>query len=143
MMLGERRAGDRNSILRKYAVAGQKKSIEGALDERSGARQIEMMPIERLKKPTRNARTHSKSQIEQIANSMRRYGVINPAIVDGSDRVVAGNGRVEAAKLLGRKAFPVIRVTSLSEGELRAYALADNRLPEKAGWDRGILAIEI
>jgi hypothetical protein len=73
---------------------------------------------------------------------MLRFGVINPLIVDHQGRIVAGHGRFAAAELLGLKHLPVIRLSHLTEAEMRAYMLADNRLAEKAGWDRELLAIE-
>jgi DNA modification methylase len=96
-----------------------------------------------LRLAQRNARTHSKKQIRQIADSMLRFGVINPLIVDDRGRIVAGHARAEAAKLLGLKEVPCIRLSHLSETEIRAYMLADNKLAEKAGWDREILALEL
>ena len=94
---------------------------------------VEMLPVSKLRPSKRNPRTHSKKQIREIANSLLRFGVINPAVVDGHGRLVAGHARTEAAKLLGLKTIPVIRVTHLSEAEIRAYALADNKLASKAG----------
>jgi DNA modification methylase len=104
---------------------------------------IEMLPPRSLRPAPRNARTHSKKQIQQIADSMARFGVINPIIVDDRGRIVAGHARAEAAKLLGLKQVPVIRIAHLNESEIRAYMLADNKLAEKAGWDREILALEL
>jgi DNA modification methylase len=113
------------------------------VSEGDGARKIEMVSITSLKPATRNARTHSKNQIGEIARSMERFGVINPIIVDARDRIVAGHGRLEAAKLLGLKSVPTIRIKNLSDTELRAYMLADNRIAESAGWDKQLLAIEL
>jgi DNA modification methylase len=96
-----------------------------------------------LRPAPRNARTHSKKQIRQIADSMARFGVINPLVADDRGRIVAGHARAEAAKLLGLTKVPVIRLSHLSETEVRAYILADNKLAEKAGWDREILALEL
>jgi|SRR5580692_4462670 ParB-like chromosome segregation protein Spo0J len=103
---------------------------------------LEMLSPEGLRAPRRNARTHSKKQIRAIADSMSRFGVINPIIADEHGCIVAGHARAEAAKLLGLRRVPVIRVSHLSEAEIRAYMLADNKLAEKAGWDRELLAIE-
>lgn len=103
---------------------------------------VEMIETDRLKPAKRNARTHSAAQIEQLANSLLKFGVIKPVIVDDADRLVAGHGICEAAKRLGLKQLPVIRATHLSEAELRAYALADNQLATKSGWDREVLATE-
>ena len=90
-----------------------------------------------------NARTHSKRQIRQIAESICAFGFTNPVLVDLNNRIVAGHGRVEAAKLLGMEQIPTIRLESLSEEQIRAYVIADNKLAENAGWDRYILAIEL
>ena len=86
----------------------------------------------------RNARTHSKKQIKQIAASIERFGWTNPVLIDGEGGVIAGHGRLEAAKLLGLDTVPTIRLENMSEAEIRAYVIADNRLAELAGWDEGI-----
>jgi ParB-like chromosome segregation protein Spo0J len=104
---------------------------------------IEMLSPRSLRPAKRNARTHSKKQIQQIADSMLRFGVINPIIADDRRRIVAGHARAEAAKLLGLERIPVIRLSHLNETEIRAYMLADNKLAEKAGWDREMLAAEL
>lgn len=90
-----------------------------------------------------NARTHSKKQIKQIAKSIGRFGFCNPVLVDDGNQIIAGHGRVEAAKLLGMETVLTVRLSHLSDAEKRAYILADNKLAEKAGWDREILAIEL
>ena len=104
---------------------------------------IEMRPIESIKPNPRNARTHSKKQIKQIARSKKQFGFINPIIIDESGMVLAGHGRLEAARLLGLKEVPVVEISHLSEIEKRAYVLADNKVAENAGWDRQVLAAEI
>src|SRR5262249_41832317 len=91
----------------------------------------------------RNPRTHSKKQIEQIAASIREFGFTNPVLSDGERRIIAGHGRVAAAKLLGMDRVPTIRLEHLSEAQKRAYIIADNRLAELAGWDEALLAIEL
>jgi DNA modification methylase len=90
----------------------------------------------------RNARTHSKKQIRQIADSIRRYGFRNPILCDADGRIVAGHGRAEAARLLGQESVPVIHVRDLTPEQLRAYAIAENKLSELGGWDLEILALE-
>ena len=90
-----------------------------------------------------NARTHSKKQIRQIADSIKTFGWTNPVLVDGKGGVIAGHGRIEAAKLLGINKVPTIRLKDLTTAEIRAYVLADNKLAENAGWDRELLAIEL
>ena len=96
-----------------------------------------------LKAYARNARTHSKKQIKQIASSIERFGFTNPVLVSDSGEIIAGHGRVEAAKLLGWKTVPTLALSHLSEAERRAYVLADNKLALNAGWDRDVLAIEL
>jgi DNA modification methylase len=90
-----------------------------------------------------NARIHSKHQIRQIAASIKEFGFTNPVLTNVDNTIVAGHGRVEAAKLLGMKEVPTIRLEGLNEDQIRAYILADNRLAEKAGWDPAILSIEL
>lgn len=90
-----------------------------------------------------NARAHSQKQIRQIAKSIKRFGFCNPVLTDDNNQIVAGHGRVAAAKQLGIDAVPVVRLSHLSEAEKRAYILADNKLAEQAGWDRDLLAIEL
>ncbi len=89
-----------------------------------------------------NPRTHSKKQIRQIADSIERFGFTNPVLIDRAGGIVAGHGRIEAAKLLGMEKVPTIRLADLTEAEIRAYVIADNKLAENAGWDRELLAIE-
>jgi DNA modification methylase len=100
-------------------------------------------PIGEMQNNPRNSRTHSKRQIRQIANSIAAFGFTNPILLDRSDIVIAGHGRVAAAKLLGMSQVPTIRLENLSPDQVRAYVIADNRLAEKAGWDKSILAIEL
>ena len=104
---------------------------------------IEHRPPGDLKPYARNARTHSAKQIAEIAVSIRAFGFNNPVLIDKDGGIVAGHGRVEAAKQLGLETVPTIRLEHLSEAQKRAYILADNKLAEKAGWDREILAIEL
>lgn len=90
-----------------------------------------------------NARTHSRKQVKQIARSIERFGFTNPVLVTDDGEIIAGHGRVEAAKLLGIATVPTIALSHLSEAERRAYVLADNKLALNAGWDRETLAIEL
>ena len=99
--------------------------------------------IQNLVPYARNARVHSKRQIRQIAESIRTFGFTNPVLVNRSKMIVAGHGRIEAAKLLGMSSVPTICLENLTEDQIRTYILADNRLAEKAGWDDSILAIEL
>ena len=105
--------------------------------------QVEMRQTDSLKPAKRNARTHNDAQIDLLANSILQFGVIKPIVADDRDRVVAGHGLLMALRKLGLKRVPVIRVSHLSETQLRAYALADNQLATKSGWDRELLSIEL
>ena len=96
-----------------------------------------------LRPYARNARTHSKRQISQIAESIKRFGFTNPILISGDRDVVAGHGRLQAAKSLGFQEVPTLELAHLSPAELRAYALADNKLALNAGWDTETLAIEL
>ncbi|MEO1206478.1 MAG: DNA methyltransferase [Pseudomonadota bacterium] len=96
-----------------------------------------------LRPYARNARTHSPKQIAQIAASIREFGFNNPVLIDRDGEIIAGHGRVAAAKTLGLETVPCVRLEHLTNAQKRAYILADNRLAEKAGWDRDILAIEL
>jgi len=96
-----------------------------------------------LKPYARNARVHSKKQIRQIAASIERFGFTNPVLVSESGEIIAGHGRVEAAKLLGLKTVPTLCLAHLSAAERKAYVLADNKLALNAGWDSETLALEL
>lgn len=115
---------------------------QGDLFKTHGDR-LELIPTVRLKPYPRNARIHSKKQIRQIADSMKRFGFTNPVLIDDNDMILAGHGRVEAARLLGMDAVPCLRLSSMSAAEKRAYVLADNKLALNAGWDDGILTGEL
>lgn len=99
--------------------------------------------VSQLKLNSRNARTHGKRQVEQIAASIREFGFNNPLLVDENDMVIAGHGRLEAARLLGRESVPVIRLAHLSAAQKAAFVIADNRLAELAGWNKETLSIEL
>ena len=106
-------------------------------------RRIELWAVERLKPYARNARTHSAEQIDKIAASIATYGFNAPILVDSDDGIVAGHGRLEAAKSLGMTEVPVIVLDHLSEQQRQAYLLVDNRLSDLGGWDMDMLALEI
>lgn len=105
--------------------------------------QIERWPIEKLLPYARNARTHSDEQVSQIAASMREWGWTNPILVDECGMIIAGHGRVLAAKLLGMPEVPVIVASRWGDEKKRAYVLADNKLAENAGWDDELLRLEL
>ena len=101
------------------------------------------IPIYQLHPWARNARTHSKKQVRQIADSIEAFGFTNPVLIDRHLSILAGHGRVEAARLLGQEAVPCLYVDDLSEAQKRAYVLADNKLALNAGWDEELLATEL
>ncbi|MGO4386813.1 site-specific DNA-methyltransferase [Microvirga sp. 2YAF29] len=104
---------------------------------------LEWLALSVLQPLPRNARTHSKGQIRQIADSIRQFGFTNPILIDEKQRILAGHGRLAAAKLLELTHVPTLSLAHLSEAQKRAYVLADNKLAEKAGWDRELLALEL
>lgn len=104
--------------------------------------EICLIAIDELKPHPGNARTHTKKQILQIAKSIKTFGFTNPVLVDEAGNILAGHGRIEAAKQLGMESVPAIRLGDMTEPEKRAYIIADNRLAELAGWDRELLAVE-
>jgi DNA modification methylase len=106
-------------------------------------RSVERIEISKLKPARRNARTHGKRQIRQIADSIRRFGFTNPVLVDDDNGIVAGHGRVAAAKEVGLADVPCLRLSDMSAADRRAYIIADNKLALNAGWDMEILAIEL
>ncbi len=104
---------------------------------------IEYRQVDSLVPYVNNARTHSDDQVAQIAASIREFGWTNPILVDGERGLIAGHGRLKAARVLGRTQVPVIELAHLSAAQKRAYVLADNRLAENAGWDKELLALEL
>ena len=104
---------------------------------------IEIRPISGLIPYANNARTHSDEQVAQIAASIREFGWTNPVLVDGENGIIAGHGRVLAARKLGYSEVPCIELSHLTDAQKRAYVLADNKLAENAGWDRDLLALEL
>jgi len=104
---------------------------------------VELLPVDRLRPAARNARAHSPKQIRQIAESIGRFGFVTPLLVSPDNRLLAGHGRLAAARLLGLNRVPTLRLDHLTPAEQRAYAIADNRLAELAGWDRELLALEL
>src|SRR5438445_13103962 len=111
----------------------------------NGARSIEQWLVERLIPYARNARTHSEEQVAQIAGSIVEFGINNPILVDTNAGIIAGHGRLLAARELNVREVPVIILHHLSENRKPAYILADKRLREPAGWDDGSprLALEL
>jgi DNA modification methylase len=102
-----------------------------------------MWPLDRLVPYERNARTHSPEQVAQIVASIQEFGFTNPLLVDGADGILAGHGRLAAAKDMGLAEVPVIVLNHLSAEQRRAYILADNKLALNAGWDEKLLRLEL
>ncbi len=107
------------------------------------APQLHQLKVSNLRPHPRNARTHSKKQIKQLAASIEEFGFTNPILVDNQNTILAGHGRVEAAKLLGIHDVPCVRLEHMTEAQKRAYVLADNKLALNAGWDEDLLAEEL
>jgi len=104
---------------------------------------VEQWPIERLLPYVANARTHPDEQIAQIAGSIAEFGFNVPCLVDERGVLIAGHGRLIAAKRLGLSDVPVIRLAHLTDAQARAFRLADNRIALNAGWDEALLAAEL
>lgn len=104
---------------------------------------VESRPISALLPYARNARTHSEKQVAQIASSIVEFGWTNPVLISGDGEIIAGHGRVMAAKTLGLTECPVIVLDHMTEAQRRAYVIADNKLALNAGWDDEMLAAEL
>jgi ParB-like chromosome segregation protein Spo0J len=104
---------------------------------------IEQLAIDHLIPYARNSRTHSDEQVAQVAASIREFGFTNPVLVDAEGGIIAGHGRVMAARKLGLAEVPCIRLAHLTEAQKRAYVIADNKLALNAGWDEQMLALEL
>ena len=104
---------------------------------------IEYHALDRLVPYARNARTHSEAQLAEIAGSIREFGFVNPVLIAEDGTLIAGHGRVLAARQLGMETVPTISLTGLSETQRRALVLADNRIALNAGWDEALLALEL
>lgn len=104
---------------------------------------VEQVAIEKLIPYANNARTHSDAQVAQIAASIREFGFNNPVLIDEQSSIIAGHGRVLAARKLELDAVPCIRLNHLSDTQRRAYIIADNKIAMNAGWDEELLALEL
>ena len=103
---------------------------------------IEQVKIDKLIPYARNSRTHSDAQVAQIAASIKEFGFTNPVLIDETGSIIAGHGRVMAARKLAIADVPSIRLTHLTEAQKRAYIIADNKLALNSGWDDEMLAVE-
>lgn len=104
---------------------------------------LEIRPISELIPYFNNARTHSPEQINKLRRSLREFGFVSPVLIDAAGNVIAGHGRLEAARLEGITEAPCVPVEHLTEAQRRAYILADNRLAEDAGWDEALVSSEL
>jgi hypothetical protein len=105
--------------------------------------QIVNIDIDKLIPYARNSRTHSDAQVAQIAASIKEFGWTNPVLVDGENGIIAGHGRVLAARMLGMDTVPVIELSHLTKAQKQAYIIADNKLALNAGWDDQLLILEL
>jgi DNA modification methylase len=108
-----------------------------------GATKIEWLSVETLIPYAKNARTHSDEQVAQIAGSIKEFGFNNPVLVDKDNSVIAGHGRLMAARKLGMDKVPVVQLGHMTEAQRKAYVLADNRIALNSGWDTGMLSLEL
>ena len=130
----------------RYAVdawRGAGQSSEPWFNKRRPVIQIERVAIAALIPYVRNSRTHSDAQVAQIAASIREFGFTNPVLLDEANGIIAGHGRVLAARKLGMQDVPAIRLAHLTEAQKRAYVIADNKLALNAGWDEELLRLEL
>lgn len=118
-------------------------SGEGRVSVGEDSLRIDPRRTDSLSLRSTNPRTHSKKQVRQIADSIEEFGFTNPVLIDTNGTVIAGHGRLHAARLLGLESVPTIQLEHLSEAQVRAYVIADNKLAENAGWDRDLLALEL
>jgi ParB-like chromosome segregation protein Spo0J len=107
------------------------------------ARTAKEVLVSKLVPYSRNARTHSDEQIDVLVASIQRFGWTNPILINRKNEIIAGHGRVAAAKKLGMETVPALRVDDMTADEQRAYILADNRTAELAGWDKSLLKLEL
>jgi DNA modification methylase len=108
-----------------------------------GATKIEWQSVDKLIPYAKNARTHSDEQVAQIAGSIKEFGFNNPVLVDKDNSVIAGHGRLMAARKLGMDKVPVVQLGHMTEAQRKAYVLADNRIALNSGWDTGMLSLEL
>ena len=105
--------------------------------------EMKMVSVSKLIPYVNNARTHSQEQVNKLRGSLREFGFINPVIIDADNNVIAGHGRLMAAKEEGIEEVPCVLVDYLTEAQKKAYILADNRYAQDAGWDEELLKLEI
>ena len=113
------------------------------MDSHEQKLQIVYRKVEDLIPYEKNSRTHSEEQIEKVVASIKEFGWTNPILIDEDQGIIAGHGRLEAAKRLGMKEVPVLVLTGLTDAQKRAYIIADNKLALEAGWDEDLLREEL
>jgi ParB-like chromosome segregation protein Spo0J len=123
--------------MKKTKTEGNPAAIE------PGSLKIEYRSLDSLVPYARNPRTHSEEQIEQIASSIREFGFTNPILIDSKQGIIAGHGRLAAAKKLDLKIVPCIDLSHLTEEQKRAYIIADNKLALNGGWNEEFLRVEL
>lgn len=105
--------------------------------------QIKTVSVQQLIPYVKNSRTHSDAQVAQIAASIKEFGWTNPILVDGENGIIAGHGRLMAARKLGHTEVPVIELAHMTDSQKKAYVIADNQLAMNAGWDTTLLSLEL
>lgn len=123
--------------------SGSRRSADKDLQPYAMSRRIELWHVTRLVPYKKNPRIHSEAQLAQLAASIEEFGFTAPILVDSDDGILAGHGRLEAARLLGLPKVPVVVLDHLTPQQRRAYVIADNKLAENAGWDLDLLALEL
>ena len=131
-----------STTLRKTSTLIERQPLGGPPSDIAG-RQLGYLAVGELKPDSRNPRRHDRQQIRAIARSIDAFGFNAPILIDRAKRIVAGHGRLEAAKLSGLTHVPVIRLDHLSEAQSRAYMLADNKLTDRSSWDEHMLALQL
>src|SRR5229473_3147566 len=136
-------SGKKRAAASRIAYESAQNRREQNMIPQALARRIELWPIDRLIPYARNARTHSDTQIAQIAASIREFGFNSPILVDSNAGIIAGHARLLAARKLQLEEVPVVVLDHLSETQKRAYILVDNRLAANASWDEELLRLEL
>jgi ParB-like chromosome segregation protein Spo0J len=113
------------------------------MKDQTPEQQIEQIAIDKLVPYARNSRTHDDAQVAQIAASIREFGFTNPVLIAADDTIIAGHGRVMAARKLGLDKVPCLRLSHLTETQRRAYVIADNQLALNSGWNEEMLGLEL
>lgn len=107
------------------------------------ASKIDILPLSAIKGYARNSRTHSEHQISQIVESIREFGFTNPILIDETNTIIAGHGRLAAAKKLSMATVPTVKLSGLTDAQKKAYVISDNKLALNAGWNIDALAAEL